>query len=85
MEQSLEPIFDQFYKHVHDHAPLIEPDFAFKVMQIQRSLHEISPTRSKPHVNLYIKYKDGVDFEKKLMKCETNIQSNLLPVGGVMV
>lgn len=77
MEQSLEPIFEQFYKHVHEQAPLLEPEFVFKVIQIQKSLYEITPTRSKPHVNLYIKYKDGVDFEKKVneMRDKYPIQS----------
>ena len=66
MSQSLEPIYDQFYQHILQESPSLDPDLAIRVMQIQRSLKKISPTRSKPHVHLDIKYKDGVKLGKKV-------------------
>ena len=77
MTQSLEPIYDQFYQHILDQVPALDPDLAIRVMQIQRSLSKISPTRSKPHVNLYVKYKDGIVLQKKVdeMRDKYPIQS----------
>ncbi|MDX1532929.1 MAG: hypothetical protein R3230_01835 [Nitrosopumilaceae archaeon] len=77
MTQSLEPLLDQFYEKIQEQSPVLDPDLAIRVMQISRSLNEISPTRSKPHVNLYIKYKDGVSYSEKVneMRDKYPIQS----------
>lgn len=66
MSQSLEPMYDELYENIQKEIPVIDPDLAIRVMQITRSLEKISPTRSKPHVHLDVKYKDGVDLGKKV-------------------
>ena len=66
MSQTLEPIYDQFYQHILQEIPVLDPDVAIRVMQITRSLAKISPTRSKPHVHLDVKYKDGVNLGAKV-------------------
>lgn len=88
MTQSLEVVYDQFYQHVLDQSPALDPDLAIRVIQIQRSLEKISPTRSKPHVNLYVKYKDGVNFQEKVdaMRDQYPVQSAVSRWGdGVIV
>ena len=66
MNNSLEPVYDQFYQHILAKSPALDPDLAIRIMQIQRSLKKISPSRSKPHVNLYVKYRDGVKLDQKV-------------------
>ena len=59
-------MYEQLYKDIQEAIPVIDPDLAIRVMQITRSLEKISPTRSKPHVNLNVKYKDGVNLGEKV-------------------
>ena len=66
MSQSLEPVYDQFYQFILQDSPMLDPDLAIRVMQIQRSLKKISPTRSKPHVHLDVKYREGINLGRKV-------------------
>ena len=66
MSQQIEPMYEQLYQNIHKEIPVLDPDVAIRVMQITRSLEKISPTRSKPHVHLDVKYKDGVNLGAKV-------------------
>ena len=88
MKQDLEVAYDQFYNEIVEQSPALDPDLAIRVMQIQRSLEKISPTRSKPHVHLYVKYKDGINFQEKVdaMRDQYPVQSAVSRWGdGVVV
>ncbi len=64
MTLSLEGI----YQEINQQTPTLDPNLAIRIMQIQTSLEKIHPSRSKPHVHLYIKYKDGISFQEKVDK-----------------
>ncbi|KAF6242915.1 hypothetical protein C6988_07030 [Nitrosopumilus sp. b1] len=66
MSSPITELYNSFRKEVKTQIPPIEPDLAIKIMRIQRKLEKISPTRSKPHVNLYVKYKEGIEYQEKV-------------------
>ena len=66
MSEKIESMYEQLYNDILEAIPVLDPDVAIRVMQISRSLEKISPTRSKPHVNLNVKYKDGVNLGQKV-------------------
>ncbi len=66
MSQSLEDVYKQLSKQISEQTPTLDPHLAIKIMQIQQSLAKLYPSRSKPHVHLYVKYKDGVSFQEKV-------------------
>lgn len=66
MTQSLEDVYQQLNQQINEQTPTLDPNLAIKIMQIQQSLMKLYPSRSKPHVNLYIKYKDGISFQDKV-------------------
>ena len=66
MSQSLEDVYQQLSKQINEQTPTLDSDLAIKIMQIQQSLQKLYPSRSKPHVNLKVKYKDGISFQEKV-------------------
>ena len=66
MSQNLEDVFQLLSKQINEQTPTLDTNLAIKIMQIQQSLAKIHPSRSKPHVHLYVKYKDGISFQEKV-------------------
>lgn len=64
-KQGIEPYFYQFYQDIIKTAPNVDPDLVIKLLLMEAKLREEHPSRAKPHVNLYVTYKQGIDLHQK--------------------
>ncbi len=62
---AIEPYFYQFCQQIIQKLPNVDPELVVKTLVTETSLRKDHPTRSKPHLNLYVYYKDGVDLHSK--------------------
>ena len=60
----LEPYFYQFFQDVVNTMPVVDPELLIRVMMFQVNLKKY-PGPDIPHVNLYVKYKEGVNLHQK--------------------
>lgn len=63
-ESVVEPYFHQFFQHVVQAMPHVDPQLLIKVMMFEMTLKDsIGP--KIPHVHLEVQYKEGIDLHQK--------------------
>ena len=62
--QGIEPYFHQFFQDVIRTLPKVDPELVVRVLLLEVNLKKYSGY-SIPHVNLYVKYKEGTDLGRK--------------------
>lgn len=60
MSQIIEAEYDQFLKDIQNKMQKIEPEIAMQAMYYERKFSDIDP-----HGELVVKYKEGVDLDRK--------------------
>lgn len=64
MSQDVESVYEQYISNLRQVLPNVDPNFAHRVMYMERKLaEEGSP---EPHVSMIIEYKSGVDTDRKV-------------------
>ena len=62
--EPLEPYFHQFFQHVVQTMPRVDPELLIRVMMFEVNLKNYMGP-DVPHVNLHVEYKEGVDLHQK--------------------
>ncbi len=57
--------FDEFCQAIVKKLPNVDTELVIRTLLLEASLKEDHPSRSKPHLNLYVYYKDGIDLDEK--------------------
>jgi hypothetical protein len=60
MSQLIEAEYDEFLKDIQNKLQKIEPELAMQAMYYERKFTDV-----EPHAEIVVKYKDGVDLDKK--------------------
>ena len=66
MSQDIEAKYEQFLSELKDIASPVDPNFAMRLMYLERKMAKSIQSKVKPHVALTVKFRAGINRDAKI-------------------
>jgi len=71
MSNDVEAKYDKFLSEIQNTVGPVDPNFAMRLMYLERKMSKSMQSSIKPHVSLTITFKNGVNRESKIENLRT--------------